>query len=158
MAHLALTNNRTVQGSVPESAIKQYLLSAALQEVEMVRYFIETVGFHPDTTYGGKPTALCYAVLKRDLRMVEYLHHQGANINSCDQIGMTPVHYATLGGCLCCLAYLMHHNADINKVNHSGKTALGLCEGKPHLAECSELLRRSGASRQPEPLNRRCFH
>ena len=158
MAHLAFKSDGSADGGVTESMIRQYLLSAALQEMEMVRYFIEAVGLHPDTTYGGKPTALCYAALKADRRLIEYLHIRGADVNHRDQMGMTPVHYATIGGCLHCLAYLMHNNADINQVNHSGKTALALCKGKPRLAECGELLRRSGASASSEPHHRKCFH
>ena len=158
MAQLAFNNDRNLAGSVTESTIKQYLVSAALSEIDMVRYFIETVGLHPDTTFGGKPTTLCYAALKRDGPLLEYLHVWGADVNSCDLMGMRPIHYATLGGCLHCLAYLMHNKADVNRMNHSGKTALGLCEGKPHLVECRELLRRSGASKQFEPPRGRCFH
>ena len=71
--------------------IKRYLVSAAIQNIGEVRHFIETLGFHPGTTFGGKPTALCYALLKQDRCLTQYLIMHGADVNSRDQMGMPAI-------------------------------------------------------------------
>ena len=74
--------------------VKNFLIAAALQQSELVRYFIEIEGLHPDAKWDGKPTAICYAVLKKNPPLLMYLLEKGANVNHVDVLGMTPLHYA----------------------------------------------------------------
>ena len=138
--------------------LKDFLVAAALHQLERVRGFVETQGLHPDSTLGGKPTALCYAVLKPCHCLMDYLLSRGADINRADQMGMTPLHYAAMGGCAYCLATLIAHGARLNRTNRLGKTPLGLTMDKPHLAQVRALLLCHGALlHEAEPRARR-FH
>ena len=138
--------------------VKDYLVSAALHQLDRVRHFIELQGLHPDTTSRGKPTALCYAVLKPHHGLMNYVLSKGADINHRDGMGMTPLHYAALGGCAYCLACLINHGARINAENHLGQTPMALTLDKPHLAQSREFLQRYGASLKQSELRSTQFH
>lgn len=132
--------------SVAEETAKDFLVSAALHQLDRVRSFIESGGLHPDTTYGGKPTALCYAVLKPHRGLLAYLLDKGADVQRRDGMGMTPLHYAALGGCVYCAACLIGRGARLNVENCLGQTPLALTLEKPHLALSREFLTRHGAA------------
>ncbi|MDJ0608405.1 MAG: ankyrin repeat domain-containing protein [Kiloniellales bacterium] len=141
-----------------EAAVKDYLVSAALHMTDEVRYYIEVLGLHPDATFGGKPTALCYAVLKPHFTLMTYVIEKGADINHFDRMGMTPLHYAALGGCEHCLAFLVSRGAGLNTANRRGDTPLALAACKPHLADGCEFLRRCGAALDAAEPARSSFH
>ncbi|MEM7210044.1 MAG: ankyrin repeat domain-containing protein [Pseudomonadota bacterium] len=143
---------------VHDGVIKRFLAAAALGQVAMVRYFIEQEGLDPDATYNGKPTALCYAVLKPNHELLDYLIGLGADLESVDKLGMRPLHYAAMGGCLYCVSYLIAQGAQVNADSHSGKTALTVTEGKPHLAECREYLLHLTAANDASGIPQRAFH
>ncbi len=143
---------------IQESTIKEYLISAALQKLEMVYYFIEAEGLHPDATREGKPTALCYAAMKRNTQLLNYLIEKGADVNHRDVLGMTPLHYAVLGGCNCTMAKLIAEGAMLNRMNHAGDTPLAIamrCEQRSH---CREFLQRYGAALAAVPASAKRFH
>ena len=135
-------------GAAAETMIRDYLAAAALHQVERVRHFIEIEGLHPDSTYRGKPTALCYAVLRPHRNLMGYLLERGADVNRADVCGMTPLHYATMGGCLHCVSFLIGRGARLNDASEDGRTPLALALERPKLAPCRELLLRYGASLQ----------
>lgn len=141
-----------------EETVKSYLLAAALQDTAAVRFFIEQVGLHPDASFGGKPTALCYAVLKPHLGLLDYLLGRGADVGHGDAMAMTPLHYAAIGGCPCCLARLIAAGAPLNAVNRSGLTPLGLTLDKPGLAGNRALLESHGAALAAGPPRPKRFH
>lgn len=128
-----------------EEILKDFLVAAALHQLDRVRGFIETLGLHPDSTFGGKPTALCYAVLKPCPCLMDYLLSRGADINRADKMGMTPLHYAAMGGSEYCLASLIANGGTLNRYNRLGKTPLALTMDKPHLKGVRELLLCHGA-------------
>lgn len=140
--------NPDQQGPVPVTLIREYLMGAALQQLELVFYCIEGKGMHPDATWGGKPTALCHAGMKANHRLLKYLLDKGASVEYRDALGMTPLHYATLGGSEACMTTLIHHGAPLNATTHSGKTPLSLAWQTPRLANCRVLLQSYGASLQ----------
>ena len=146
------------QPAVAQDTIKDFLVSAALHQLDRVRYFVETRGLHPDTTYGGKPTALCYVVLKPHHDLMRYVLSKGADTNRQDGMGMTPLHYAAMGGCVYCMASLISHGARINIENRLGQTPLAMTLEKPHLAHCREFLQRHGASRCESEVGTTQFH
>ena len=130
--------------------IGDFLMAAALHQVERVRNFIEVGGIPADAaTFDGKPTAICYVVLKPHRELMHYLVSRGARVNQIDAVGMTPLHYAVLGGCEYCISYLVSRGADLNRANFCGNTPLALTLDKPHLRDCREMLERRGASLIP---------
>jgi ankyrin repeat protein len=143
---------------IQEQVIKEYLIAAALQKTEMLCYFIEAEGLHPDATWNGKPTALCYAAMKRNSRMVTYLIDRGADVNYADALGMTPLHYAALSACDCTAACLIARGAALNAVNHAGRTPLALALCSPGRRDCYEFLRRHGASLEAVAPAASLFH
>ena len=150
--------NHYYSSTFREAIVKNYLLAAALQETEMVVYYIEVEGLHPDTTIAGKPTAVCYAAMKANLPLLRYLLDKGAAVNQADALGMTPLHYATLGGSVLCIAMLIGRNATLNAINHAGQTPFALAQNQTKLTLCRELLQRHGASLHAAmPVSRR-FH
>lgn len=148
----------TSEPQLPENTIKDFLAAAALHQVHKVRDYVERIGVHPDTTYGGKPTALCYSVLKPHHGLMTYLVEQGADIAHNDQMGMTPLHYAVLGGCDYCLAYLVSVGAPLDPMNRTEQTPLALATNNPRLVSAAEFLRRCGASLDPAVPGARSFH
>ncbi len=109
----------------PET-VKRYLISAALNESEMVCDYIESYGVYADATWGGKPTALCYAALHGNVALVTFLLGQGADANHRDALDMTPLHYAALGGCPACSRLLISAGAEGHRRNRFGKTPAAL--------------------------------
>lgn len=141
-----------------ETVIKEYLIAAAQLDFAAVRFFLEQVGLHPDSTYNGKPTALCYAALQRDHCLMMYLVKKGANVNTVDPLGSTPLHYAALSGCEYCVSYLIRSGSDLNIRNKRGETPLSVTQGRACLEGCRELLRRHGACSAGGKQQKPCFH
>jgi len=133
------------QAVVDTQKVQQFLVATALKKFCAVRFYIEEIGLHPDETQSGRPTALCYAVLQQDRCLMQYLLLKGADTNKPDEKGMTPLHYAALGGCGFCILYLLQSGADVNQENRDGKTPLALCVGRADLTESCNLLKRYGA-------------
>ena len=113
---------------------------------------------HPDCTYGGKPTALCYALIQPHRSLVGFLVSRGANVNYSDVLGMTPLHYAALGGCEHCMACLVHHGANRSARNVAGHTPLGLILDRPHLESGRQFLEHYGTAPMREASSSLRFH
>ena len=128
------------------STARELLTCAALHRIDRIRYFVDEKGMHPDCTYGGKPTALCYALIQPHRSLVEFLLGRGANVNHSDVLGMTPLHYAALGGCEHCMACLIHHGADQGARNLAGHTPLDLIQNRPHLESGRRFLEHHGTA------------
>ena len=141
-----------------EADIKAYLTAAALHQTAVVQHFIEALGLHPDASYKGKPTALCYAVLKPHHDLMDYLLGQGADVGYRDAMAMTPLHYAALGGCCCCLARLIAEGAPLNAENCRAQTPLALTQCRPELCSGRSLLEHHGAGLAAGPALPKRFH
>ena len=153
------TGRELPQPLARESDQREFLLCAALQQTERVIYFVEIMGFHPDTTFNNKPTALTYAATNRDRLLLEHLVGSGADVNHGDGIGLTPLHYAVIGGCDYCLSYLIGSGAYLNSRAVNGQTPLALAMhryGKKH--ECVSLLLCHGANLSGKQPGSKQFH
>lgn len=144
--------------SPTSNLVVEFLMSAALHDLEAVKRFIEEKGIHPDATVGKKPRALCYSVLKPHIPLMTYLLAKGARPNSVDGMGMTPMHYAAMGGDEYCMAFLVSRGARIDMQNAMGETARDICERVPRLANSREYLVSLGAPRGVESLSPPRFH
>lgn len=109
-----------------DETIKRFLISAALDEAEMVCDYVESYGVWPDATWGGKPTALCYAALHGNAWLARFLLDRGADADHRDALEMTPLHYAALGCCERTGRMLLAGGANPMRRNRFGKTPADL--------------------------------
>lgn len=135
----------TVVGSYYESPktdveVTSFLVAAALHQVEKVKFYVEERRFHPDLTRGGKPTAICYTAMKPHLYLMKYLLKHGADVNLADAMGMTPLHYAVLGGHSACVSALIAHGAVSTALNARGQSAADIAASRPNLPGCIRYL------------------
>lgn len=78
-------------------------------------------------TFGGfvaQTTPLGAAIGNGDFKTAELLIQQGADVNTPDSNGQTPMMIGALYGCVARVGFLLDHGADMNKQNQSGQTAL----------------------------------
>lgn len=78
---------------------------------------------------------------------VENLLGSGANVELCDKLSNTALHWAMLGGCVSAISALVQHGANINKQNNDGETPLHFAAGitSPASADCVQYLLQAGA-------------
>ena len=107
---------------------RQLIVAAAMDDVERVRYLIDHYRVPVDTTFEDKPNALCYAAMKGNRPLLEYLLEQGADSNYQDGLGQTPLIYAVLGGHADIVTRLLLSGADAGQRNSAGDTALCLAQ------------------------------
>lgn len=106
--------------------IRQLVVSAALEDMERLRFLIEHRQIPVDSTFNGKPSALCYAAMRGNNVMTDYLLCHGADVNFTDQLGQTPLMFAVLGHQVSIVNHLLSHGADPARKNNVGQTALAL--------------------------------
>jgi len=94
---------------------------AHLQNVEMARLLIQC-GAYIHTTYcSSKYTPLVYAGNNSNLEMTMMLVENGADVNSLDRSGCTPIFHAN---CEKVVEFLLESGADVNHKNKNGETPL----------------------------------
>lgn len=152
------TTRQTDQRPLPSNQVRALLTAAAMQNLRLVRYFIEVAGVPVDASEVGKPSALCYAAARRNRAMLDYLLDAGADPDYADDGGHSVLHYAALGGCIEIVARLIACGAALNRENSHGTTPLGLASEGRERAACAELLSRHGASLQAGPTLPKRFH
>ncbi len=80
-----------------------------------------------------------------DRDVVRFLRLQGADTETRDPEGNTPLLIAAMHGNHRLIRHLVEYGADVNARNHAGETALGLLQRR-HLPEIERFLRENGAS------------
>jgi hypothetical protein len=78
----------------------------------------------PQLSQADKDSQLWLAAKTGDSATVASMLQQGANINTVNESGATPLHAATAYGSLPLVMYLVKSGADINATTHNGWTAL----------------------------------
>jgi len=111
-----------------ESLTRQLLISAALNEAEMVCSLVTILKISPDATRSGKPTALCYASLHGNFELMSFLLIQGANVHHRDALGLTPLHYAVRSDCAKSLTLLLDHGADVSVKSIFNRNVIDLAD------------------------------
>jgi len=90
-----------------------------------------------------KQTLLCHAAAWWDSKLIEFLVTNGADVNRCDEIALTPLMYAAKEGQISAVELLLGKGARVND-NINQNTAIKLAERNGHL-EIVDLLKGSGA-------------
>jgi ankyrin repeat protein len=91
--------------------------------IDDVKALIES-GFDIETKYGQLgATILQYAALRSHVSIVKYLLDIGANVNTIDTFGDTPLHDAARARCIDIVECLLENGADKFAKNNYGYTA-----------------------------------
>ena len=85
-------------------------------------------------------TALSWSSHKGDLRALECLLHNGANVNKADVFGNTSLSYAVRSGSRSCVQILLEHGASVDAANREGKNPLHRLAGQWDDMELLHLL------------------
>ena len=91
-----------------------------------------------------------------NLGLVKLLLHHGANVNTTDRYGDSPLHNAASKGCIAIMSLLISTGAEINLRNGRGKTPLLIATLKRHVAAVQMLLRHGASALVP--TNREADH
>jgi hypothetical protein len=115
--------------------------------LEVVRILIEydPADINATDVYGSTP--LHWALGGHDLKdgsVLRLMLERGAGINLQNQIGRTPLHYASVNGGLEFVRLLLEHGSDVEAKDNAGKTALQVAADRGH-DEVVELLLENGA-------------
>jgi hypothetical protein len=90
--------------------------------------------------------------LKPDHRVVaEMLIRKGAQVNSKDQFGATPLHWAAYYGTKETVEALLNNGAEINTPTKSGMTPLDIAQGEDNTEAIAVLKSRGGKASEPQP-------
>ncbi|XP_078676705.1 cortactin-binding protein 2-like isoform X2 [Branchiostoma floridae x Branchiostoma belcheri] len=120
--------NDTVQGEV----------------AELCKTLLKKGGLGEETPVRGIPNRLHQAAGEGDVTMVEQLLEEGADPNTTERDGSTPVYAAAEGGHLDCLELLLSHNGDPNSLRDDNFTPLHGAAAEGHTG-CLKLLLERGA-------------
>ncbi|KAK5642694.1 hypothetical protein RI129_008861 [Pyrocoelia pectoralis] len=107
-------------------------LAARAQSVECVETLLRKGNADPNLGDHDRRTPLHAAVGKaaRSYDIIEVLVSWGADINTKDQYGYTPLHIAALNELSQCVEILVFHGADVTAKSKFGMTALGIITRK----------------------------
>ena len=101
---------------------------------------------------GTKPTGanhnLWQIAKQGDVIQLEQALARGADVNACNNLGLTPLMMAAYHGQTDMVKFLVEHGADINAVDNGGLTAAMLAEDSDH-AEVVRTLVALGVKRRP---------
>ena len=107
-------------------------------------------GVGADISAEGGRTALMYAALSGERRLVRALLDAGANVNAANSGGGTPLMYAALVGDGEAVDLLLGHGADPRRVASNGWTPLMYAAAKGHIAVVEQLIRHGADPNAPD--------
>ncbi|KAJ8948757.1 hypothetical protein NQ318_017926 [Aromia moschata] len=107
-------------------------LAARAQAYDCVELLLRKANADPNIGDCDKRTPLHAAVGKaaRSYDIIEILVSYGADVNTKDQYGYTPLHIAALNELSQCVEILIYHGADVTAKSKFGMTALGIITRK----------------------------
>lgn len=107
-------------------------LAARTSNIECVELLLRDGNADPNAEDFDHRTPLHAAVGKADsaFDIIELLISWGANVNSKDVYGFTPLHLAALDGLAQCVELLLYHGADVSTKSKKGTTALNVINRK----------------------------
>ena len=97
------------------------VLAAANDNVSLVEYFVEKVGFEVDCIDSNGDSSLSFAASRGNTEIVVYLLSSGANINIQNHDGNTPLLQAVIKKHIHVIEYLLNHGAQSDLRNEENK-------------------------------------
>lgn len=101
--------------------------------IDIVKYFVEEVGFSVYMKNNDGRTPLFHAADGGHVNVVQYLVEKGAKVNQKDSIGVTPIFLAAAKGHLKVIEFLVQKGAAVNIKEYRGYTPLHLAVNYRHL-------------------------
>ena len=144
--HLISDESLKVLSHDGKSALR---LAALNSHLDLITLLVEKGADVNYTDADGRTTVYCVASsAANDLKVINTLHHlvkMGANLESKDLEGRTPLHVASWQGMTDVVQALVQLGADIDAVDNEGRTALHMCAWNGH-TEIVALLIEAGAN------------
>ncbi|KAI8511539.1 hypothetical protein Bbelb_106390 [Branchiostoma belcheri] len=140
--HSDSDNNYENKNGVPKTAEANDTVQGEV--AELCKTLLKKGGLGEETPVRGIPNRLHQAAGEGDVTMVEQLLEEGADPNTTERDGSTPVYAAAEGGHLDCLELLLSHNGDPNSLRDDNFTPLHGAAAEGHTG-CLKLLLERGA-------------
>ncbi|XP_065200755.1 uncharacterized protein LOC135831864 [Planococcus citri] len=115
------------------------LVLGALQNMENINIAFKYEGINATEMLNYLPADVNAAASKGDLRTVERLLQDGADVSDKDIEGRTPLHFAVNGGHVDVVNMLLRNEADVTSTTNKGNTTLHMAASKGH-KEIVEIL------------------
>lgn len=110
-----------VVNQVSKEGFSSLILAAYTGSLELVQILVSKGAVVNHTSSMG--TALMAAIVKNHVPVVQFLLEQGAEVNVCDDRGITPLIYAVQFKNHAILKLLLNYKPDTSHVDKTGKTA-----------------------------------
>ncbi|CAB3407202.1 unnamed protein product [Caenorhabditis bovis] len=134
---------------------KMELLEAAFNsDLKKIDSLMRDGQVHIDSTDDDDVTALHIAAAMGNTNLVRRLLDYGANIEACNQLGLTPFLYAAREGKLSVIDVLLQKGADYRKLTYLGVNALTLAAAGGHADVVKKLLSLRDENWRSAPRNR----
>jgi len=147
----------TIAGQPPNSeeqkkALNEKMLAHAHKlEWEEVRKILES-GADPDAKDEDEWTVLAHAACAGNMEIADLALEKGADVDSMDCIGSTPLMKATRFSHYNMVDFLLKHNAYPDKQNHYFESALSIAQFETHNADITALLNKRKKEKMRSPL------
>ncbi|XP_019622517.1 PREDICTED: cortactin-binding protein 2-like [Branchiostoma belcheri] len=140
--HSDSSNNDEKNNGAPQKTAEADTVEGEV--AELCKTLLKKGGLGEETPVRGIPNRLHQAAGEGDVTMVEQLLEEGADPNTTERDGSTPVYAAAEGGHLDCLELLLSHNGDPNSLRDDNFTPLHGAAAEGHTG-CLKLLLERGA-------------
>ncbi|GAB5588204.1 hypothetical protein Unana1_03104 [Umbelopsis nana] len=115
--------------------------SAQIGNEKMMKVLLDS-GFNVDTKGGpDRMTALLFAILHSNLKVVQFLLAHGASVNTIDNRGRTSLHYAAKRDALEIAEMLLNSGVAVNALDDFGESALDVAAVDDNLSIVAILVR-----------------
>ena len=121
--------------------LKNFLVAAALGDLDLLRQSLDSGLVSVNDTYNGKPNALSYACMRGHMPLIRYLISQGADVNHQDSMGGTPLHYAAISRCPYSVSALLECGAAPCVLDNLGRTPLSISGNEGGCSRCYECIK-----------------